>query len=680
MTVLFLGILSVSITAAQAEKFYPFFIYFDQDGKEMDGPTEGGSFRAILNQDEQSIYWVQDFEQLDFIDQYNPAITNIYAIDNVADLHVQKNNTDSKVSEHTTEKFIYYYDNFGIDKFMPQLLASLKDNETLIIQNEDQKVLLKGQYQNNLRSGLWQGYDLDEKVLLSMQYDQGLPTSFEWRDNDGTVINKEVPTFEPQNVQLESNIYYFDSNKLMYGRYPGQVYSIKRVILWNDQRGILIQDYDQKNQPISDAYYLQCDDIAKAVKSYFPNCTVGPQIWQTEYENSVQILRGKRFILWHYLVDHFAKNSTWEPIDEYGSAHGTVKRLEEYRDISVLIESHYEHGILQREVTTNTLTQKKIAETVRYPENSKYYHSVKYSGSHPYVSEYFYFSEDGQKVLHGPQTTWLNYASGESFIQSLRDYEHGKLNGRAYEFSSDGTFLTKEEYYQNNRPSGTWIQRNKKDVIGNQSVWVQPDKFVIRYSYLSDGRIYEIPMLDGQRHGEFKILDQDSNILETMPYVKGKQEGISHGVYSDGERYENNYRNDHRDGEHRTWHANGTLKSLSIYDAGWSIGIHQVWDVDGHLIEENEYVHNNESKGKSKRVRKTKWWNNGNKKLELIFENTYDDGGLKVGTITEWGSDGKLKKVTSVDDGHCSGLIKEYDSHQKMIERQCLDSEYYILE
>lgn len=672
MTILCLGILSASVTAAQADKFYPFFIYFDQNGKEVSEPIYGGSFRVILKQDEQNIYWVQDFDQLNFIDQYNPAITNIYAIDNVADLRVHKKNLDAKISEQTVETFIYYYDNFGIDKFTPQLLPSLKDRETLIIQNEDKNILLKGQYQDHLRSGLWQGYDTDGKVLLSMQYDQGLPIAFEWRDNNGAVIKNEVPIFESQNIELESNIYYFNNNQLMYGRYPGQSYSMKRVILWNDQRGVLIQDYDQKNQPMSDAYYLQCDDVAQAVKNFFPNCTVGPQIWQTEYENSIQVLKGKQFILWHYLIDHFAKNSTWEPIDEYGRTHGTAKIWQEYYKSVALTEGQYEHGRLLHEVTINTSTQDKLEETVRYPENSKYYHSVKYSGSHPYTSEYFYFAEDGQKVLHGPQTIWLNYASGANFLQSIKDYEHGKLNGRAYEFSSDGTFLTKEEYYQNGRPSGTWTQRNKKDVLSYQSVWVQPDKFVIRYSHLSDGRIYEIPMLDGQRHGNFKVLDQEGQTLETMPYVKGKQEGISHGVYSNGDRYENNYRNDQRDGEHRTWYANGTLKSLSFYDEGWSVGLHQLWDEDGNLLQEDDY------KAKGKRVRSTKWWANGHKKQEKIFEDHYDDGRMKVGTITAWDNDGHLKKIMNVKAGACIGKVIEYDDNQKMIERECSNDEDYI--
>lgn len=671
---LFLGIFSTSIAVSKDASF-PFFIYFDQDGIEANEPSYGGYFRVVLSQDEQKNYWVQDFQQIDFIDQYNPAITSVYPIDKAKDLnHLDKDSAVKNINQSESD-IIYYHDNVIEQK--PTLL-SRSSNGKLQIVDLRQKKLLEGQYNNkSLRTGKWQAYDDTGKVLLTIVYDQSIPVSWTWYDYDGSLLSQNLPRFKPQTIELKEENYYFNKDGLMLARYPNQPYTIQRMILSNDEHGILIQDYDAKNQPVSDAYYLQCDDIASALKVLSPNCTVGAELSLVkDGAQTVNLLKGSDAIGWHYAFNASNKTMLWEPLNSLGQRNGLAIQVEKYYRGLLLGESQYKDGNLLHAMIRDIVTQKTLEETIQFPENSKFYYSVKYSGDEPYLSEYFYFSEDGQRVLHGPQTIWTNYANQVNRIESLKDYEHGKLNGRAYEYSSDGTFLTKEEYYQNDESSGTWTEKSKKDVINYQSIWVQPGKFVIRYSYLSDGTVQEIPMLDGQRHGEFRILDQDGKVLETMPYVKGKQEGISHGVYSNGERYANNYHNDQRDGEHRIWHANGILKRLSFYDKGWSIGIHKLWDIDGNLIEESEYVPNNESK--SKRVRKTKWWKNGNKKLELTFENTYDDGTMKSGIITEWFSNGQLKKIIKTDNGECFGLVQEYDENQKMRERKCLDSERYM--
>lgn len=676
MTTLFLGILSLSATMAEDLDF-PYFIYFDQDGTEANEPSYGGYFRVVLSQDEQKRYWVQDFQQIDFIDKYNPAITAVYSIDKVQKLnHLQKKLTLKSIKK-IGSRIIYHHDNAL--EYKP-IRLNQTNNGQLVIVDLRQKKLLDGQYtKEGLRTGKWKAYDGEGKVLLSITYDKSVPISWEWHDYNGTILSDELPKFKAQTIELEEKSYYFNQDGLMLARYANQPYTIQRMILSNNEHGVLIQDYDAQNRPVSDAYYLQCDDITAAIKNLSPTCTIGAELsLAKDGTQSVNLLKGGDAIGWHYAFNTNNKTMLWEPLNFRGQRNGLAIQLEKYYKGLLLGERQYEDGNLSHAVTRDIATQKILEETVQYPKNSKYYHLVKYSGDEPYLSEYFYFSEDGQKILHGPQTQWSNYANQENYIESLKDYAHGKLNGRAYEFSSNGDYLTKEEYYQNDIPSGTFIEKFEKDQIRYKNIWVQPGKFVIRYSYLSDGRVYEIPMLDGQRHGEFRILDQDGNVLETMPYLKGKQEGISYGIYSNGERYENNYRDDQRDGEHRTWHANGTLKSLSIYNEGWSIGIHQVWDADGNLVEESEYVSNNENKRKSKRVRETKWWKNGNKKLELIFENTYDDGTMKSGSITEWFSNDQLKKIIKTDDGECFGLVQEYDESQKMIERKCLDSEKYM--
>lgn len=361
----------------------------------------------------------------------------------------------------------------------------------------------------------------------------------------------------------------------------------------------------------------------------------------------------------------------WQQYDKDGKKHGLVIELGLYYRGFLLQQSQYEHGILEYEVITSLYNFSILSEITQLKDHPKHYQLIKQSGDHPYLSEYFYFAEDGSKVLHGPQVIWTNYVNQENTIKTLKDYAHGKLHGRSYEFSSEGDYVTKEEHYQNGLEAGVWIQRYDQNKINTKAIWFQDGKFVIRYSYLDDGRIYEIPMFNGLRHGDFRILDRDDKLLKTMPYIHGKQEGLTHGV-TNGERYEQNYKNDQRQGEHKRWYANGVLKSLEIYDEGWNVGMHQFWDVDGNLREENEY------KEKNKRSRLTKWWANGNKQKDYIFEDHYDDGRLKQGTVTEWNQTGKLQKQMIIKDGECSGVVKDYDAHGRATERKCLESEHYV--
>ncbi len=129
-------------------------------------------------------------------------------------------------------------------------------------------------------------------------------------------------------------------------------------------------------------------------------------------------------------------------------------------------------------------------------------------------------------------------------------YVDGKMHGKAFKWSHNGTLL-KEESYDMGVPHGE------------------------SKSYTNEGFLYS-----------YTLYDHGIPVVQKMWYSNGNLQ--SENIRREGSMYnELNYWM--RDGIYRVWHMNGSLYEIERWYANKPYGLHQRFDEDGNLISETDF-------------------------------------------------------------------------------------------
>jgi antitoxin component YwqK of YwqJK toxin-antitoxin module len=187
-------------------------------------------------------------------------------------------------------------------------------------------------------------------------------------------------------------------------------------------------------------------------------------------------------------------------------------------------------------------------------------------------------------------------------------------------------------------------------------------------NYDSGQKKSEINYKEGKIDGTSTIWYDNGQIKSETNYLDGKEDGLSTEWYVNGQKkYETNYHDGKQDGLFTEWYENGQKKSEANYKEGKKDGLLTRWHGNGQKAIEINYQDGIEN-GLS-----TKWdypYGNGrtNGPLEKTEEN-YKDGKLAV--RKSWYESGQIQSEINFTD---EKFTKWYENGQKKLEKIYKDS------
>jgi len=109
---------------------------------------------------------------------------------------------------------------------------------------------------------------------------------------------------------------------------------------------------------------------------------------------------------------------------------------------------------------------------------------------------------------------------------------------------------------------------------------------------LVNNKIVEYEVLDGLKHGEFKIYSEDGNLEMQGQLDSNRNVGKWQYYYPDGQiESEGNFSLDHPDGKWIWNYPDGKRKEEGQYDNGIRIGKWFLYDNNGDITSEHNYEH-----------------------------------------------------------------------------------------
>lgn len=115
------------------------------------------------------------------------------------------------------------------------------------------------------------------------------------------------------------------------------------------------------------------------------------------------------------------------------------------------------------------------------------------------------------------------------------------------------------------------------------------------YEFVSEdnGVKYEIPVKNGQIHGQLKEYSADNQaLLSKVEYVAGVKKGLAISYYSDGKiKTEVNFLNNQQDGITKSYYENGNLRYIMPYRNNIPHGNASMYNEAGVLVRSAVFKH-----------------------------------------------------------------------------------------
>ena len=215
---------------------------------------------------------------------------------------------------------------------------------------------------------------------------------------------------------------------------------------------------------------------------------------------------------------------------------------------------------------------------------------------------------------------------------------------------------------QNGRIVDRWIYKDGKPIDGK------------RTSYYDDGsKKKEVTYRSGLENGPHIEWGPDGRVLDQWEYVNGiPKDGRRIVFYPNGTKeHEFNYKDGRQNGKEFAWFPDGHLSLEDTFVNGRRLGVHRVWDKNGHLESDELYA----KKGPDKYLTNVLYYkNNARRELdrlknqqEITHQIWYRNGFLKL-KESEEGTDSGEVKLTFYPDG--SKRSEEILEGDKIISRK----------
>jgi antitoxin component YwqK of YwqJK toxin-antitoxin module len=106
-----------------------------------------------------------------------------------------------------------------------------------------------------------------------------------------------------------------------------------------------------------------------------------------------------------------------------------------------------------------------------------------------------------------------------------------------------------------------------------------------------DNKIIEYDVVDGLKHGDFRLYYESGNIEIKGQVDKNYNVGKWQYFYESGQiESEGNFVNNLPDGEWKWYYRSGELREQGIFKGGRRIGLWKLFDTAGNVIEEKEFI------------------------------------------------------------------------------------------
>jgi len=326
------------------------------------------------------------------------------------------------------------------------------------------------------------------------------------------------------------------------------------------------------------------------------------------------------------------KDDVQQGIGKSWNADGNLRKKSSYVDgvLNGLSTDYFDDGSVKK--TQEYKDRKRVGETKIYHENGE-------------LRIYEKRNDDG-KVL-----TSKSY-NDEGQLKSSREHvetEHGLVDERKW-FDNSGELNRLSRQAVDN----SWRMSESYDKEGNVRDRREFKGHDLHGLYISryGAGLERVHFVEGKRHGEYTITDQDGDVIASGEYDHGKKVGdwVSEDSYgATKERYDDDGK---LNGVREVYGPNGKLRLREHYKDDLLNGTYEEY-ADGEVVTKGEYVD-----GK----REGEW-------LESIGYSPYQtsrgnyDNGVKVGEWRSYSPEGYLRRIESFDsEGYLDGIVVNFSA------------------
>ncbi len=294
----------------------------------------------------------------------------------------------------------------------------------------------------------------------------------------------------------------------------------------------------------------------------------------------------------------------------------------------VKIVTFYPHGQIKQEVDVTSI-QNENGETITVPHGVEL--NVDERGKLEKVAQYAWGELDGEMKLFFP--------TGQ--VKAHSHFKRGKREGSSVLYFLDGS-KAEEFQYADDKIIGEYVRYYPREEGG--------------------GRFMAIPYNDGMPHGNAMEWYPSGSIRRVTHYEAGvlNSDEKSPAVVIRAEDYTLSEIQDYRQGElvgaHIKYHSNGREAYKVSYKNGKKEGKEIFLSFDGKILGEGEYREG---------IPFGKHWRN-HENGAMAFLALFDEKGVLLGPIEEWGEDGVRLAHYFLKEGKLDGPFKQWYEDKKL--------------
>ncbi len=264
-----------------------------------------------------------------------------------------------------------------------------------------------------------------------------------------------------------------------------------------------------------------------------------------------------------------------------------------------------------------------------------------------------------------PQWHWRLYAF------QARQAEDGLLDagpnytGQWRNWSADGRVLS-EYGYRNGKRHGPYVHFTETGGVRSEGQYADGNLDGMQRVYGDDGVTTEIPYRNGQRHGVERSTFPDGSVAIEAPWVDGLQDGPVNFYFENGSIQASiPFYRGKRQGVMKTWYEHGQLQGDETYQDDVRNGRSEFYTPDGTpsmtfnfrddaMDGVQTWYHPNGEKSREAEMKMgvpDGFWKEWNEDGELIVDEVYEDGELKMRDGKKVGPSGEVLAGNADDAG-----------------------------
>lgn len=331
--------------------------------------------------------------------------------------------------------------------------------------------------------------------------------------------------------------------------------------------------------------------------------------------------KGKRTGVWKtFYAD--GKPSTEQTYDAQGQLHGLFRDYDV--DGQLFCEITYDHDKARKSVYLDR-QGKPLQQNTISPKGESTVRGLRPDGTPAYTGSYRQGLQQGEWTYvfrHGTPSARQRYDHDmldgvvETFhpngrVRTRTTYETGDKHGRVEEYAADGV-LRQDGWYVRGQQHGTWHDYYADGKLSEEYGFDRGDQNGLRRSYTPTGKLWgeqwfkaNLPVRVIAYDSTGRVLDDQKLTVDApsyqLSYPSGKprlRSALTCGLYAGNEwlsatgQVEStiSMRMGRREGQFRTYHANGKVSVEGQYESGQPVGEWKYYSAEGKLRSQGRFV------------------------------------------------------------------------------------------